>query len=164
MCILLFVKCLSEVFLFSEMLCFRPHGYCTFCIKHGGEHVYRCRKLMYPLSLIQSLYPGPTSTWRLPQCWSSAKTSSSTAPMTMEPGLHTGGLKVGSHWPMWRGSCCHLTRSSWPSHGCWWQTMTSTAARWRILWAAWRACRSGWRSTVSDAVLVIGCSANKLNT
>ncbi len=113
------------------------------------------------VTYIQSLYPGPISIWRLHQYWSSAKTSSSTAPMTMEPGLHTGGSKVESHWPMWQGSYCHLTRSSWPSHGCWWQMMTSTAAQWRILWAIWQACLSDWPSTVSETGLVMNHCANK---
>lgn len=129
-------------------------GVVLFCL-------FTLKMIVSTVAHIQRLYPGPISTWSLHQYWSSAKTSSSTAPMTMEPGLHISGSKVESHWPMWRGSCCRLTRSSWPSHGCWWQMMTSTAAQWRILWAIWQVCLSDWPSTVSDSVSVIGCSATR---
>lgn len=152
-----------------KMLCFRPQGHDTYSIKHGGQHfscsflsVYMLKTNVSTVTYMQSLYPGPISTWSLHQSWNSAKTSFSTALMKMEPGLHTSGSKVESHWAMWRGSCCRLTRSSWPSHGWWWQMMTSTAVQWRILWGIWQACLSDWLSTVSDTVFIMCGSASKM--
>lgn len=48
------------------------------------------------LDSLQRPYPGPTSTRSLRRCWSSARTSSSTAPTRMEPGPHTDGSKEES--------------------------------------------------------------------
>lgn len=58
---------------------------------------YILKNILSAVTCIQSLYPGPILTWRPHQYWSSVKTSSSTAPMKMEPGPHTGGSKEESH-------------------------------------------------------------------
>lgn len=113
------------------------------------------------VSCTQNLYPGLISTWSLHHYWSLAKMLSSTALMTMEPGLHTGGSKAENSWPMRQGSCFLLIRSFWPSSGCWWQMMMSTTAQWRIRWEIWQVCQLDWLCTVSNTALVSYCNVNK---